>query len=112
MLYSSPIPDEQYQRRLQEEFSFIIEGEKQFQHLRVSVKDVADQIDYIVNLAGPDHVAIGSDFDGMSSTPIGLEDCSKMTALSVELQGRGYSDEDTLKVLRQNFIRVFKQICC
>jgi len=71
-LYSSPTPDDEYQRALKKDFGFIIEGERKFQHLRVAVKDIVDHIDYMVSLVGPDHLGIGSDFDGMSSTPIGL----------------------------------------
>ena len=110
-LYSSGLSDEKYQSTLQKDFAFIIEGERKFEHLRASVSDVVDQIDYMVNLIGPDHVAIGSDFDGMSSTPLGLEDCSKLQSITVELAKRGYSDIDIQKISSGNFMRVFEQVC-
>lgn len=111
VLYGSELPDEEYQKALKENFPFIINGEKKFQHLRVAVKDVVNHIDHMVNLAGADHVAIGSDFDGMSSTPIGLENCSKMPEITRELGRRNYNSIDIQKILGENFRRVFKDCC-
>jgi membrane dipeptidase len=110
-LYSSDSPDEKYQQALQKDFAFIIEGERQFQHLRTSVSDIVEQIDYMVKLVGPDHVGIGSDFDGMSSTPIELEDCSKLQSITAELVKRKYSDIDIQKISCSNFMRVFERVC-
>jgi len=47
-----------------------------------TVEDVADHIDHAVKIAGIDHVGIGSDFDGISGPPNGLDDVSKMPARS------------------------------
>jgi len=74
------------------------------------VSRLVDHIDHIVKLVGPDHVGLGSDFDGISSQPVGLEDVSKMPNVTRELVGRGYSDEDVLKILGGNQMRVFKQV--
>ena len=74
------------------------------------VSRLVDHIDHIVKLAGPDHVGLGSDFDGIGSTPAGLEDVSKMPNVTRELVGRGYSDEDIMKILGGNHLRVFKQV--
>lgn len=76
-----------------------------------TIKDVANHIDYIVKLVGTDHVGIGSDFDGILTTPIGLEDISKYPAITKELVNRGYSEKDIKKILGGNFLRVFKAIC-
>jgi len=74
------------------------------------VAKLVDHIDHIVKLVGPDHVGLGSDFDGIGSTPAGLEDVSKMPNVTRELVGRGYNDEDILKILGGNHLRVFKQV--
>ncbi len=110
-LYSSAVPDDEYQQALQKDFGFIIEGERKFQHLRVAVKDIVDHIDHMVSLVGPDYIGIGSDFDGMSSTPIGLEDCSKIPNITKELVARSYNETDIKKILGGNFLRVFAGVC-
>jgi membrane dipeptidase len=71
---------------------------------------VADHIDHMRQVAGIDHVGIGSDFDGIQSTPIGLEDVSKYPALTAELLRRGYSEGDVQKVLGQNVLRVMRDV--
>lgn len=63
---------------------------------------VADHITYIGDLVGYDHVGIGSDFDGIPSTPRGLEDVSKFPDLFAELLERGVSDEDAAKIAGRN----------
>jgi membrane dipeptidase len=73
-----------------------------------TLKDAADHIDYIRKVAGIDHVGIGSDFDGFSGPPEGLEDVSKYPALLAELLRRGYSKEDVKKVAGQNVLRAMR----
>jgi membrane dipeptidase len=75
-----------------------------------TVQRVVDHIDHIVDLVGPDHVGLGSDFDGIGSTPIGLEDATKMPNITQELVMREYSEEDIMKILGGNHLRVFKEI--
>jgi membrane dipeptidase len=72
---------------------------------------VIDHIDYIKNLVGIDHLAIGSDFDGIEVTPVGLEDVSKLPALTLALLKRGYSVGDVRKILGENYLRVFQEVC-
>ena len=60
----------------------------------------------MVEIAGIDHVGIGSDFDGIEVTPEGLEDISKLQILFDELRGRGYKEEDLAKIAGANFFRV------
>jgi len=74
----------------------------------VKVEQVADHIDHIRNVAGIDHVGIGSDFDGFEGAVKGLEDVSCFPALLAELMRRGYSTEDIKKVAGLNFLRVFR----
>ncbi len=71
------------------------------------VRTVVEHIDYIVNLVGPDFVGLGSDYDGILLAPTGLEDCSKLPAITEELDRRGYNREDIAKMLGGNFMRVF-----
>ena len=77
---------------------------------RATVAQVADHIDHIRKIAGLDHVGIGSDFDGISSTPVGLEDVSKYPGLTAELIKRGYADADIGKILGGNLLRVMRQV--
>jgi membrane dipeptidase len=71
---------------------------------------VADHIDHVRDLIGPDHIGIGSDYDGMASVPIGLEDVSTYPNLVVELLRRGYSDEDVRKIIGLNILRVMREV--
>jgi membrane dipeptidase len=75
-----------------------------------TVQMVADHIDHVVDIAGIDHVGFGSDFDGVSSLPRGLEDASMMPNLIEELLKRGYSDEDIAKISYQNTFRVWRAV--
>jgi len=77
---------------------------------RATVQGVVDHIDHVVCLVGPDHVGLGSDFDGIPSTPAGLEDVTKMPNITVELFKRGYSEEDIKKVLGENHLRLMKEV--
>lgn len=67
-----------------------------------------DHLDYIVRLAGIDHVGIGSDFDGIESTPKPLDDVASLPLLTKALRERGYNKKETRKILGGNFIRVFE----
>ncbi|MFC2083588.1 membrane dipeptidase [Bacteroidota bacterium] len=75
------------------------------------INSVVDHIDYIVNLVGIDHAALGSDFDGVGTLADGLEDVSKFPDLTLELLRRGYSQSEVEKILGGNFMRVFEQVC-
>jgi membrane dipeptidase len=73
-----------------------------------SIGDVADHIDHIRDVAGIDHVGVGSDFDGLPGMPDGLEDVSTYPALFAELADRGYGDDDLAKVAGRNVLRVMR----
>ncbi len=68
-----------------------------------------DHFDHIAKVAGVDHVGIGSDFDGVSSLPVGMEDISKLPNITYELLKRGYSERDVRKILGENFLRAFAE---
>lgn len=69
---------------------------------------VVDHIDYIVRLVGDRHVGIGSDFDGVSSLPIGLEDVTTYPKITAELKKRGYSKASIRRILGGNVLRVMR----
>jgi len=76
---------------------------------QATVRGVVDHIDHIVDLVGPDHVGLGSDF-GIPSTPLGLEDVTRMPNITAELVKRGYFIEETKKILGGNHLRLIKQV--
>ena len=76
---------------------------------RGTVADVADHIQHLVKIAGVDHVGIGSDFDGVSSVPTGLEDVATYPRLTQVLLDRGFSESEIHKILGGNVIRAFRQ---
>jgi membrane dipeptidase len=67
-------------------------------------------MDHIRQVAGVDHVGIGSDFDGIPETPQGLEGVDKYPALLAELVRRGWSDADVAKVAGENMLRVLAAV--
>ena len=73
------------------------------------LETLLDHIDYLVNKVGIDHVAIGSDFDGIESTPQYLSDVSTFPILTKSLLDRGYSKDDVAKIMGLNFIRIMKE---
>ena len=75
----------------------------------VTVADVADHIEYIRKLAGVDYIGIGSDYDGNTNWPEGMEDVSTFPLLFAELIRRGWSDEDLAKVAGGNVLRALEQ---
>ena len=77
---------------------------------RATLAQVADHIDHIKQVAGIDHVGLGSDFDGITAVVAGLEDVSTYPQLIRELLRRGYSDDDIRKLARGNLLRVMRQV--
>jgi membrane dipeptidase len=74
-----------------------------------TIAQVADHIDHIREVAGIDHIGVGSDFDGITHTIVGLEDVSKFPALAAELSKRGYGEQDVRKILGQNVLRALRE---
>ncbi len=73
-----------------------------------SVHDVVDHIEHIIKIAGIDHVGIGSDYDGINSTPRQLEDVSCYPYITQELLNRGHGREAIHKILGGNVLRVMR----
>jgi len=77
----------------------------------VDVKTIVDHIEHVIKVTGnANHVGLGSDFDGISSTPEGLEHVGKIPAITEEMVQRGISDTDIKKILGGNFLRVFNKV--
>ena len=75
----------------------------------VPLGELADHFDHVRNVAGIDHVGIGSDYDGIGALPEGMEDVAGYPALLVELMRRGWSREDIAKVAGLNILRVMRR---
>lgn len=76
-----------------------------------TLEKVVDHIDHVVELAGIDHVGIGTDYDGVGdSLPTGLKDVSSYPNLIFELLKRGYSEEDIEKICYKNVFRVWNKV--
>lgn len=75
-----------------------------------TLDQVADHIFHAADVAGIDHVGIGSDFDGVPALPDGLTDASMLPALSARLLERGMREEELEKVLGLNFLRMFEAV--
>ena len=69
-----------------------------------------DHIDHIAKVAGIDHVGLGSDFDGIPSSPAGLDSAADLPKITEALMARGYSAEDCRKILGENFLRFFREV--
>jgi membrane dipeptidase len=75
-----------------------------------TLDQVADHVFHAADVAGIEHVGIGSDFDGVPALPNGLTDASLLPSLTVRLLERGMSEGDVEKVLGGNFMRVFEEV--
>jgi len=76
---------------------------------RATLEEVADQIVYLVETAGSDHVGIGSDFFG-GAQPVGLEHVGRFPHLFAELIRRGLSERDLAKIASRNVLRVMRDV--
>ena len=71
---------------------------------------IVDHIDHIKNVAGIDHVGLGSDFDGIPYLPTGMNGAEDMPLVTYEMLRRGYSEKDIKKVLGENLLRAMAQM--
>jgi len=76
-----------------------------------SLDTVIEHFEHCMEIAGEDHVGLGSDWDGFITTPIGLEDVTGLPRITQRLLERGHSKETVRKVLGLNFLRVFEAVC-
>jgi membrane dipeptidase len=95
-------PDDETRKALMEEYKKAI--------VRATLDDAVANIDHLVKVAGIGAVGIGSDFDGVECTPIGLDDVSKYPNLTRALLERGYSADDIRKIYGGNVLRVMRAV--
>src|SRR6266478_5938989 len=76
---------------------------------RVDYTKIIEHIDHAVKAAGVDHVGLGSDFDG-ANMPYGMEDATKLPAITEALTQKGYSEGDVKKILGENTLRVMAEV--
>jgi membrane dipeptidase len=79
-----------------------------YERMRAPFSLLLDHIDYIVKLVGVDYVGLGSDFDGIDSSPVSLDGVEDFPKITDGLLKRGYSEADIKKILGENFLRVLK----
>jgi membrane dipeptidase len=87
----------------------LAEWEQQHPRPSATLAQVADHIEHIRLIAGADHVGLGSDFDGIEDTPLGLEGVNAYPALLLELMQRGWTDADIAKLAGGNVLRVMAE---
>ncbi|NXY13272.1 DPEP2 Dipeptidase, partial [Atrichornis clamosus] len=76
----------------------------------VNISTLADHFDHIKKIAGSESIGVGGDYDGVERFPEGLEDVSKYPSLIEELLRRGWNETELKGVLRENFLRVFREV--
>jgi len=77
---------------------------------KAEVSDIIKHIRYIKDLVGINHIGLGTDYDGISVTPVGLEDISKIGLLYSELVARGFTVKELSKFFYKNWLNLFKNI--
>lgn len=102
-------------REKEEDRAVIEEFEKSYSEEHplpyADLADVVAHIDHVVEVAGIDHVGLGSDFDGVGdSLPTGLKDVSEIPNLVRALLEKGYSEDDVRKICGGNLLRVWRQV--
>ncbi|MBI9045711.1 MAG: membrane dipeptidase, partial [Anaerolineaceae bacterium] len=75
-----------------------------------NVDSIIDHIETLLDIVGPDHIGLGSDYCGFEYSPEGFDDISKLPLLTRRLVERGHSDEVILKILGENYMRVFDKV--
>ncbi|MFO7933799.1 MAG: dipeptidase [Bacteroidales bacterium] len=99
------LPEEDRQAFLDEWY----EVDRKFPRKLATVKEAVDHIDHIVEVAGIDHVGIGTDFDGGGALE-GCYDVSQLGNITLELVRRGYSSREIKKIWGGNILRVFREV--
>jgi hypothetical protein len=77
---------------------------------RPPLGSLIDHIDHVAKVAGIDHVGLGSDFDGVTSLPDGIDSVADLPKITQALYQRGYTREQILKILGGNFMRVMREV--
>ncbi len=111
MIRHKPELDSMVNKNIQRDYALTMLFEKYKQEVedsRPPLSMLLDHLDHIVQLIGVDHVGLGSDFDGINSSPKQLDDVTSYPLITKALLDRGYSKKDIKKILGGNFIRLLK----
>jgi membrane dipeptidase len=84
---------------------FVVRG----QLPRVGWSKIIEHLDHALQLVGPEHVGLGSDFDG-ANMPFGMEDATQVPKITDALLDKGYSEDDVKKILGENTLRVMAEV--
>lgn len=76
----------------------------------VPLERLLDHVDHLVRVAGADHVALGSDFDGVVALPAGMRDAADLPRITELMLARGYAEDDIVKILGQNVLRLLREV--
>jgi membrane dipeptidase len=76
---------------------------------RVGWSKIIEHLDHALQLVGPEHVGLGSDFDG-ANMPFGMEDATQVPKITDALLDKGYSEDDVKKILGENTLRVMAEV--
>ena len=80
------------------------------QHRLPSFTALVDHLDHVAQVAGVDHVGLGSDFDGFAFLPDGIASAADLPKLTAALMERGYTAEQMRKLLGGNLLRVMRDV--
>jgi membrane dipeptidase len=89
---------------------FPMKGSEAPEELKFTVDEWVGVVDRVIQIAGEDHVALGTDFDGGPTLPRGMRDISDLPMITDAMLRRGYSEERIRKFLGGNLLRVFRRI--
>jgi membrane dipeptidase len=81
---------------------------EQFPVPQTSMDVLLDHFDHAIEVAGPEHVGMGADWDGVPSMPVGLEEVNDLPSLTAGLLARGHSEETVRNVLGENLLRILE----
>lgn len=76
----------------------------------VSIDKLCDHIDHVVSITGPEHVGLGSDWDGANIVVKGLKTCAQLPAVTEALLNRGYKEREIRMILGENFLRLLEEV--
>ncbi len=89
---------------------FLFEMRLGYELPRPPLSVLVDHVEHLVKMAGVDHVAIGTDFDGGIVPPAGIDSPADLPELTAALLDRGHSPDDVRKILGGNFLRVLRDV--
>jgi membrane dipeptidase len=76
-----------------------------------TITHLANLVDYLINLVGDEHVALGGDVGGISADqwPLGLDHTGHLPRLTADLLGRGYGEDSLRRILSNNWYRIYRE---